>query len=406
MNKKEISEIKKQFTPSHCAITRICGCYVDGEKEKKAQMKEMFLSLPEEEMFKYFDIFRKTLSGTLGKNLVNMEFPMETEDFGGTQAFLMSLRESQLNDPNLLNEFYDKVIESYDYGENYLILLIHSVYDVPGKTTDGLEMEDASDEVYDHILCAICPVKLSKPGLSYQAETNGFHDRIRDWIVELPEVGFLFPAFNDRSTDIHNILYYTKNPEDLRSSLVDQLLGCVLPLTAKSQKDTFQTIIENTLGSDCDYEIIRNIHENLHEMIEEKKEEPDPLVLDKTDIKNLLAESGVQPEKLEDFEKHYETSAPETVPFMASNIANTRKFEVKTPDVIVQVNPARSDLVDTRIIDGRRCIVIEINDAVEVNGISVRFHQAAESSLDNNIETENTDVDDTLLEDTFSDINI
>lgn len=406
MNKKEVAEIKKQFSPSNCAITRICGCYVDAEKERKTELKEAFLSLPEEEMFKYFDIFRKTLSGTLGKNLVNMEFPMETEDFGGTQAFLMSLRESQLNDPNLLNEFYDKVIESYDYGENYLILLIHSVYDVPGKTTDGLEMEDASDEVYDHILCAICPVKLSKPGLSYQAETNGFHDRIRDWIVELPEVGFLFPAFNDRSTDIHNILYYTKNPEDLRSSLVDQLLGCVLPLTAKSQKDTFQTIIENTLGSDCDYEIIRNIHENLHEMIEEKKEEPDPLVLDKTDIKNLLAGSGVQPEKLEDFEKHYETSAPETVPFMASNIANTRKFEVKTPDVIVQVNPARSDLVDTRIIDGRRCIVIEINDAVEVNGISVRFHQAAESSLDNNIETENADVDDTLLEDTFSDKNI
>ena len=379
MNKKEISEIKKQFTPSHCAITRICGCYVDGEKEKKAQMKEMFLSLPEEEMFKYFDIFRKTLSGTLGKNLVNMEFPMETEDFGGTQAFLMSLRESQLNDPNLLNEFYDKVIESYDYGENYLILLIHSVYDVPGKTTDGLEMEDASDEVYDHILCAICPVKLSKPGLSYQAETNSFHDRIRDWIVELPEVGFLFPAFNDRSADIHNILYYTKNPEDLRSSLVDQLLGCVLPLTAKNQKETFQTIIEDTLGSDCDYETIRNIHENLHEMMEEKKEEADPLVLDKTDSKNLRAGSGVQPEKLEDFEKHYEASAPEPVPFMASNIANTRKFEVKTPDVIVQVNPARSDLVDTRIINGRRCIVIEINDAVEVNGIPVRFHQTDEN---------------------------
>lgn len=373
MNKKEISEIKKQFTPSHCAITRICGCYVDAEKEKKAQMKEMFLTLPEEEMFKYFDIFRKTLSGTLGKNLVNMEFPIEAEDFGGAQAFLMSLRESQLNDPNLLDEFYDKIIESYDYGENYLILLIHSVYDVPGKTTDGLEMEDASDEVYDHILCAVCPVKLSKPGLSYQAETNSFHDRIRDWIVELPEVGFLFPAFNDRSTDIHNLLYYTKNPEDLRSSLVDGLLGCVLPLTAKSQKETFQTIIEDTLGSDCDYETIRNIHENLHEMIEEKKEEPEPLLLDKTDIKNLLAGSGVQPEKLEDFEKHYEASAPEPVPFMASNIANTRKFEVKTPDVIVQVNPARSDLVDTRIIDGRQCIVIEINDAVEVNGIPVRF---------------------------------
>ena len=377
MNKKEISEIKKQFTPSRCAITRICGCYVNGEKEKKAQMKEMFLSLPEEEMFKYFDIFRKTLSGTLGKNLVNMEFPMETEDYGGTQAFLMSLRESQLNDPNLLNEFYDKVIESYDNGEHYLILLIHSVYDVPGKTTDGLEMDDASDEVYDHILCAICPVKLSKPGLSYQAEINEFHDRIRDWIVDMPEVGFLFPAFNDRSTDIHNILYYTKNPEDLRNSLVDRLLGCVLPLTAKSQKETFQTLIEDTLTGEGDYEIVRTIHENLTEMIEEKKEEPEPLILDKTDIKKLLSNSGVAPEKLENLEKQMDEVPP--VPFRSSNIANIRKFEVKTPDVVVQVNPSRADLVETRIIDGRQCIVIEINDAVEVNGIPVRFRSSGEN---------------------------
>ena len=377
MNKKEISEIKKQFTPSRCAITRICGCYVNGEKEKKAQMKEMFLSLPEEEMFKYFDIFRKTLSGTLGKNLVNMEFPMETEDYGGTQAFLMSLRESQLNDPNLLNEFYDKVIESYDNGEHYLILLIHSVYDVPGKTTDGLEMDDASDEVYDHILCAICPVKLSKPGLSYQAEINEFHDRIRDWIVDMPEVGFLFPAFNDRSTDIHNILYYTNNPEDLRNSLGDRLLGCVLPLTAKSQKETFQTLIEDTLTGEGDYEIVRTIHENLTEMIEEKKEEPEPLILDKTDIKKLLSNSGVAPEKLENLEKQMDEVPP--VPFMASNIANIRKFEVKTPDVVVQVNPSRADLVETRIIDGRQCIVIEINDAVEVNGIPVRFRSSGEN---------------------------
>lgn len=385
MNKKEISEIKKQFTPSRCAITRICGCYVNGEKEKKTQIKEMFLSLPEEDMFKYFDIFRKTLSGTLGKNLVNMEFPTETEDYDGTQAFLMSLRESQLNDPNLLNEFYDKVIESYDNGEHYLILLIHSVYDIPGKTTDCLEMDDASDEVYDHILCAICPVKLSKPGLSYQAELNEFHDRIRDWIVDMPEVGFLFPAFNDRSTDIHNILYYTKNPEDLRNNFVDQLLGCVLPLTAKSQKETFQTIIEDTLNGESDYEIVRNIHDNLAEMIEEKKEEPEPLVLDKTDIKKLLSNSGIHPEKLENLEKQLEESAP--APFMASNIANTRKFEVKTPDVVVQVNPSRSDLVETRVIDGRRCIVIEINDAVEVNGIPIRFHNS--DSSDNETTYEN-----------------
>lgn len=385
MNKKEISEIKKQFTPSRCAITRICGCYVDGEKTKKTQMSEMFLSLPEEEMFKYFEIFRKTLSGTLGKNLVNMEFPKESENYGGTQAFLMSLKESQLSDPNLLNEFYDKVIESYDYGENYLILLIHSVYDVPGKTTDGFEMEDASDEVYEHISCAICPVKLSKPGLSYQSETNEFHDRIRDWIVEMPEIGFLFPAFNDRSTDIHNLLYYTKNAEELHSQLVDELLGTTLPLTAKTQKETFQTLIEDTLGSDCDFEVVKNIHDTLFEMIEEQKEEPNPVVLDHSDLKNVFANSGVDEEKLEAFDTYCEEAFETKAPVMATNIANTRKFEVKTPDVTIQVNPARSDLVETKVIDGRPCLVIAINDAVQVNGISVRVPLSDASSEDDTI---------------------
>ena len=348
----------------------------------------MFLSLPEEEMFKYFDIFRKTLSGSLGKNLVNMEFPKETEDFGGTQAFLMSLRESQLTDPNLLNEFYDKIIASYDYGEHYLILLIHSVYDVPGKTTDGLTMDDASDEVYDHILCSICPVKLSKPGLSYQVETNEFHDRIRDWIVEMPEHGFLFPAFNDRSTDIHNILYYTKNPEDLKTGFIDEMLGCVMPLTAKTQKEAFHSLIEDTLGTDCDFEAVKNIHDTLYEMIEEQKEEPNPVVLDKTDLKNILVDSGVKEEKLETFDRYCEEVLENTAPMMATNIANVRKFEVKTPDVTVQVNPARSDLVETMLIDGRPCLVIAINDAVQVNGIPVRvpLGNAASEDMDEDMD--------------------
>ena len=192
MNKKEISEIKKQFTPENCSLTRICGCYVDGEKNKKTELKEAFLSLSEEEMFKYFEIFRKSLSGTIGKNLMNMEFPLEQETEGGTQHFLMKLRESKLTDDALVESFYDKIIENYDYPENYYIILIHGVYDIPGKSSDGAEMFDASDEIYEHIMCCICPVKLSKAGLCYNAETNSIQDRIRDWIVELPDVAFLF----------------------------------------------------------------------------------------------------------------------------------------------------------------------------------------------------------------------
>lgn len=180
MNKKEISEIKKQFTPENCSITRICGCYVDAEKEKKTELKEAFLSLSEEEMFKYFEIFRKSLSGTIGKNLLNMSFPLETESEGGTQHFLMKLRESRLTDPVLVETFFDKVIENYDYPENYYIILIHAVYDIPGKSSDGAEMFDASDEIYEHVMCCLCPVKLSKAGLSYNAQTNRIEDRVRD----------------------------------------------------------------------------------------------------------------------------------------------------------------------------------------------------------------------------------
>ena len=155
MNKKEVLEIRKQFSPENCAITRICGCYVDGDKEKRLEFKEAFLSLPEEETFKYYDIFKRTLSGTLGKNLINMGFPLEQELKGGTQDFLMQLKNSKLTDDMLVSEFYDKVIEYYDFGEHYLILLIHAAYDVPGRSSDGSEMFDASDSVYDYILCSI-----------------------------------------------------------------------------------------------------------------------------------------------------------------------------------------------------------------------------------------------------------
>lgn len=372
MIKSEINEIKRLFTLSNCSITRICGCYVDGEKNKKTEFKDAFLSLPEEEIFKYFELLRKTLSGSIGKNLLDLDFPLAAEESGGTQEFLLRLRNSKLKDDTLLEEFYDKIISSYEFVGNYLILLIHDAYDVPGKTSDGLTMEDASDTVYEYLLCCICPVVLSKPGLSYDAQANEFHNRNRDWVVNMPETGFLFPAFLDRCTDIHSTLYYSKNTEELHSEFVEQILGCSLPLSAGGQKETFQAIIEETLGEECEYEVIKSIHENLTEMIEEHKEIPEPLVLNKHEVKTLLEKSGVEDEKLTDFEKLYDAAAGENTALMVSNVANTRTFEVKTPDVVVKVNPERADLVNTMMVEGKPCLVIEISDQVEVNGISVK----------------------------------
>lgn len=374
MINSEISEIKKQFNHENCVITKVSGCYVDGEKTIKTKFTESFLCMPEEETFKYFEIFKKTLSGTLGKNLINMEFPTSQEFDGGTQQFLLKLRDSELKEEPLIDEFYEKLIQLYDHAGNYLILLLYAAYDVPGKSSDKILMEDASEEVYRYILCSICPVDLSKPGLSYNEDTNQIQKRMQDWVVGLPSNGFLFPAFNDRSTDIHSILYYSKDSEELHSDFVDQLLGCEVPLSAGVQKETFQTLIKETLGEDCQYEIVKNIHEKLNDIIEEHKiqEIPEPLTLDKTEVKNLFTDSGVEEEKLAEFDKTYEKMTGENVSLLAANLVSTRVFEVKTPDVIVKVNPERTDLVQTKIVDGRKCLVIEINDQVEVNGISVK----------------------------------
>lgn len=372
MNKKEVLEIRKQFTPANCAITRIAGCYVDHEKNKKMESKSAFLSLPEEEAFKYFDIFKKTLSGTMGKNMLNMEFPIDQEMPGGTQEFLMKLKASKLEDDMLLEEFYDKVIATYEYAENYYIILIHAMYDVPGRSSDNMEMFDASDEVYEYLVCSICPVSLSKAGLSYNAESNCIQERIRDWVVDMPDKGFLFPAFNDRSTDIHGVLYYTKKSEDLQPELIEQLLGARMPMSANTQKETFQMLIEDTLGEDGDYETIRNIHDTLNDMIEEHKEEPEPLQLDKTDVRKVFEKSGVSSEKMECFDQNYEETAGEKTSLLATNITETKKFQIETPDIVIKVNPERADLIETRVIDGRQCLVIAVDDHIEVNGVNVR----------------------------------
>ena len=367
MNKKEISEIKKLLNDEHAVITRICGCYVDGEKEIKFTSKEAFHSLSEEESFKYFDIFKHTLSGTLGKNMLNMEFPLQEEKEGGKQEFLLKLLDSKLEDDEILNEFYQKVIDNYDYPSNYYIVLIHAVYDVPGKSTDGTEMFDASDAVYDYIICSICPVNLSKSGLSYDSESNSISERVRDWIVSAPANGFLFPQFNDRATDIHGILYYSKNPEELQSEFIDNMLGAVPPMSAKNQKETFNSIISNTLGEDADFETVKNIHENLNEMIEKNKEEPEPLVLTKYDVKQVFEDSHIPDEKLTVLDKQLD-EVGEQPSFVASNVVDTRKFNIEMPDVVIKVNPDRTDLVETRVIDGKQCLVIEVTDRIEVIG--------------------------------------
>ena len=381
MNKKEVSEIKGLFKRDGGAIDRICGCLIDGEKQIRMSFCDAFLSLSQEEIDKYFEIFRKALSGSLGKNLHTLEYTLDQELSGSGHKRLMALRKTGFKDDSVLEEFYKSVAENYQYGESYYVVMIHCNYDVPGRGSDNLEMEDASEEVYEFVLCCICPVKLSEAGLCYNTQTNRIEERMRDQWIEAPMNAFLFPAFDDRSSNIHSLLYYAKKTEELHEEFIDGCIGGPAPMSFKTQKAVFQEIVEETVGETCSYDTVCQIQENLAEMIEEHKEEPQPLKLGKSDVKKLLQNSGIKEEQLENFEQVYEEAAGEDASFQAANLVEARSVAVKTPDVTIKVSPQRMDLIQIQLVEGRRCIVIPMEDGVQINGMSVTMENTNAKDL-------------------------
>ncbi|MEG2936208.1 MAG: DUF4317 domain-containing protein, partial [Clostridium sp.] len=270
MRKKDILELKKRFKKDYCTFTKMCGCYVNGEKNVILKFRETFLNLDEDEFHKYMEIAKKVLSGTIGNNILELNFPVNEEYINESQIALMKLKNSKLKDDALLDEFYDTIIDNYDYTGNVLILLFHDAYDVITKTKDNAKL-DESEEVYEYVLCAICPVSLSEPGLRYCEEDNRISARIRDWVVEVPTHGFVFPAFIDRSTDVNSIMYYTKNAKDPHYELMENALGCYSKQTATIQKETFQSIIKGSLDDDEQKaeKVFMEVQENLNAMLEE-----------------------------------------------------------------------------------------------------------------------------------------
>ena len=373
MTKKEINEIKSLFdTIQDCGILKLAGCYVNGEKEKVKTFSESFYNLPEEEMYKYLEIFRKTLAGTPGKNLLDMSFENpegEGEDCG--RRLLDKLRKTELKDDSVLEKFYDKIIETYDHVGNYLILLIHQNYDVPGMTTDGIEMDDASDEVYNYILCSICPMKLTKPGLGFDDDLGEIHTLRQIFAVELPDDGFLFPAFNERSSDDTAILYSSRKTDCLQDAFLEKVLDVSSTIPAKQQKEEFTEFVSDVLGEESSIETVLSIQENLKETVNVKKTESDgeTVFLDKESVRNVFERSGVSEEKLNTFDKKYDEQFD--MKLAAENVAPVRNFEVRNKNMVLRVSSKHTDIIDTRVIDGKKCLVIELTEDMTVNGIPV-----------------------------------
>lgn len=355
MNKKDIHELKRRLSKNGCTFTRMCGCYVDGEQNKVTTFSETFLNLEEDEFFKYLDIAKKVLSGTPGNNLLELEFPLDQEMPGGRQQFLMGLRESKLKNEELLDAFYDMVIENYSHAGNYLILLFHDVYDVMKRTKDNNDL-DESEEVYEYLLGAICPVNLSKPGLGYREEENCIRSRVRDWVVAVPDTGFVFPAFTERSTDIHGALFYTRDTKNPHSEFMTEGLGCGQKLTAAEKKMTFETIVRDVIGEDNEKSDIlyMDIQENLKDRADagEEEMEPEPILLNTGTILEVLTESGLSEEQTAVIGKNYEETFGDDLPEAGSLVepklveANVRRKD--RLELIRQVDTLKQQLEETR----------------------------------------------------------
>lgn len=401
MNKLEVNELKKRFTKNGCTITKMCGCYVDGEKNRLVDINETFLNLDEDEFHKYLDIAKKTLSGKLGNNLLNLSFPTEEERQGGRQHFLMALRESKLKNEELLERFYELIINTYDSSENYLILIFHDAYDVMRRTSDRNEL-DESEEVYEYLLCAICPVILSKPGLGYREAEHRIGSRVRDWIVGAPESGFLFPAFNDRSSDIHNLLFYTKNTKEPHFELMEQALACEAEPTGTIQKQNFDNIMQKGLGAQtAENEMLYiNIQENLNDMLNEQIEvfaqNSEDYLLDEKQLDILMQDCEIPEENADIIKSAYVEAFAEKPPMvehlidqrsLKNNALKKEKMELvkqvaalsqqinesiadekelipamKTDSIVVKAKPEKMEQIMTEKRNGQTYMIIPINE--------------------------------------------
>ena len=413
MNKKEVLEIKRRFKKEAATFQQMVGCYVDGNKNKICKFGGKFLNLEDEEFYKYLEIANKSLSGTLENNLLNLDFPLQEEEVGGRQQILMALRDSKLSDEALLETYYDLIIDTYDHVGNYLILLFYDVYDVLTRTTDNDNL-DESEEAYEYLICAICPVDLSKPGLSYLDDEKRIGPRIRDWVVSAPDTAFLFPAFNDRSTDVHSCLFYTKNTKEPHTEFMTNGLGCGAICTATEQKMAFTTIVRNALGADREdtEDLILDIQQSLSDMIDEYDETHDDdevFVLDKNTMGKLLEASDIPEEKVTKIEKGVEEAFGDQLPpaehildakAVAANSIRLEKMaledqvgvlttqlqdkteeldhyisETKTYDVVLRVKPEKASQIHSKEIDGKKCIVIpmEENEHATINGVNTNI---------------------------------
>ena len=380
MNQKELREIRRRIRPEHNSITHLYGCYVNGAKEIISTLEESLGLLTGEEQEKYLALMKKALSGALGKNLLDISFATKQVLDSEEHRLLSALRKSEGKDAALRDAFYRAVIDRLDMdGENYLILLVFDTYDVPHYGKDG-ESAD-SGEVYKYLLCAVCPVKGGKSELGYAPEEKRFHSATAGQIVTAPELGFLFPAFDDRAANLYNALFYTRDCKADHADFIDAIFRTEVPLPAGAQKERFEGLLSDALEQDCRFDVLQSVHEQLTERIALHKEskDPEPLTVSVREMGDILENSGATAQEAEAFCRKCEDAFGPDAALVPGNLSNPKRMEIQTPEVKIQVSPENSYLVQARVLDGKKVIVIDASNGVELNGVPVRIEGSTEA---------------------------
>ena len=372
MNQKELGELRRRMRPDKNNISHIYGCFVGSGKDVIAYLDEPMTALTEEEAEKYTALLRRALSGTLGRNLIDVAFSNEQVMDSEEHRLLSALRDGQLRDTATRELFFQKAIASLDMGDSsYLILLACDTYDVPRRTQNDEVFGDASDEVFRYILCAVCPVRDCKLELGYFPGEKEFRSYVVSQIVSPPELGFLFPAFDDRAANLYNALFYSRSADQLHREFIDGVFHTEPPLSAAEQKEAFQTALAGALADGCSMEVVQAVHEQLRERIEQHKEsrDPEPLEITPREVGGMLRECGVPAAQAEAFEEQCAGQLGDSL--RPANLIDSRRFEVKANEVTITVDPAHSHLIETRVIDGRKYLLIPADAGVEVGGLAV-----------------------------------
>lgn len=372
MNKKELNEIKKNFTDNsgYFTINSIHSAYVDAEKNIKYQANKPHSIIPDDEREVITDTLRKVMTGTIGKHLVEYEFPKDAYEEAGAQKILYNMVSAKMKDEESVIKYLEKITQNIDYASSFSILTAHCTYSIKRKNRNDEDDLDNISEEYNFIIAGICPANTNDIGLFFDEATAAISKKSNTEMIisKVPTDGFIYPVFSDRAPDVNHIMYFSKKYDKPNISIIENVLDCEFVMSAENEKARFQQLLNAVVTDELNYNVITQVNEKLREVVDLSKNETESAKINDKQLKHILADAGVSEEKLMALEPAYKTVVGEAE-FTASNLTDNRTVVV-TPDVTINIKKDAACRLRTSSIEGRNCLIIDLDDPnIVVNGL-------------------------------------